>query len=250
MADAATLERPSTRGASRRERRARVLSPLEQIRVPAQGVTYGAWAYYLRPDGATIRDAVILYPSGGIPDHPDPKMRARYGTSADEVRARQARKGFEFLGSRLNKEAVRKIVATIEANREDEILWCEEVIKDAEDALERSVDDRWRTVYKRRIDVAHRRIETMLQPFDPDALVAELDEISQAQRMASIDPKVLQVMRELVGEVNTKTEAMIAHFQKGRTHEDGDSAPTGVRITRGRGKGGAEFEGTAVIDED
>src|SRR3990167_137711 len=85
MTATATLNEPvpgqprSTRG--RRKREQRLLTPLEQIRVTPGGIT-GPWAYYLRADGATIRDALVLYPNGGtLPANEDPK--GKYGTNAD-----------------------------------------------------------------------------------------------------------------------------------------------------------------------
>mgnify|MGYP001596125551 CR=1 FL=1 len=57
-----------------------VLTPLEQIRMQPMNIT-GAWCYFIRPDGATIRDALFVSPNGGIPDMDDPRLRAKYGTT-------------------------------------------------------------------------------------------------------------------------------------------------------------------------
>src|SRR3989304_2665801 len=59
----AEREPRSVRGRLRRDRDMQILSPLEQIRARPAATT-GPWAYYLRRDGATIRDALILYPNG------------------------------------------------------------------------------------------------------------------------------------------------------------------------------------------
>ncbi|MCR4341168.1 MAG: hypothetical protein NUW01_14925, partial [Gemmatimonadaceae bacterium] len=126
----ATEEKPrSKRG--QRARETLVLDAIDQIRMVPAGVT-GSWAYYLRPDGATIRDALVINPNGGIPDIENLAMRARYGTGASDFRRKEERKGHVFLGSTLTPEGVGKLVRSMGDNREDEILWCQEQIADTE----------------------------------------------------------------------------------------------------------------------
>lgn len=219
-------------------------SPIDQIRVMPGGVT-GPWAYYLRPDGATIRDALILYPNGGVPDHPDPRMRARYGTNAEIYRARQERKGFKFLGSKLTTEGVRMLVDTMARNREEEINFMLDEIDDADRQLGNGMHPEWYHVMRQRKAKAAQRIELLQQQWEPEKLVEELNEISRAQRMASIDPNVLAVMREMVGEVNQKFADSVAHFSRGKAKEDPELA--GV-VVRGGGGGGTEFSGVDFVD--
>src|SRR3990167_1249652 len=82
------------------------LTPLQQIRMQPMNIT-GAWAYYLRPEGATIREALILYPNGGIPDTDDKRLQGKYGTNAEYFRERQRQKGFTYLGQTLNEQAMK-----------------------------------------------------------------------------------------------------------------------------------------------
>lgn len=222
-------------------------TPMEQIRVMPGGVT-GAWAYYLdtRPEaGATIRDILHLYPNGGIPDHADPRMRARYGTNAELYRARQARKGFKYIGQKLTTESVRELVALMERNRQEEIDFMLDEIDDADRQLGNGMHPEWYHVMRQRKAKAAQRIEMLQQEWDPEALVADLDEISRAQRMASIDPNVLAVMREMVGEVNGKFAEAVQHFSRGKAKEDPELAGVAVR---GGGGGGSEFAGVDFVD--
>lgn len=188
-------------------------SALEQVPRLPQGV-FGAWAYYLRPTGATIAEALVLSPNGGVPDSPDPKIRAKYGTNAEYYRSRQAANGLKYLGTKLTTEAMRELVAVMERSRGEEILYMKDVIADMDYRMSNGIDPRWHETFEKRKAKAQKRLEMLTADWDPDALVRELDEISRAQRLAAIDPNVLGVMREMVGEVN---ERMVSYFQSGAT---------------------------------
>lgn len=184
----------------------------------------GAWAYYLRPDGATIRDALILYPNGGIPDIDNERLRARYGTNAEYYRQRQRAKGFEFVGPTLTEPGVRRLVEILADNRDDEILFCEDEAANCADVIKNADRPEIRDQARKRKRLFEHRLEILREPFDPDALLDELTEIARAQMLASVDPNVLRVMRAMIGEVNAKTESMIAAFQTGKAI--GEDAPT------------------------
>lgn len=204
--------RQSERG--RRLREEAILRPIDQIRqIPGgNGVdATGAWAYYIRPDGATIRDALVLCPNGGIPEMDNERLRARYGTNAEYYRIRQRARGLEFVGPHLREEGVRRLVEVLASNRDDEILFLEEEIADAKDLLKNSDMPEVRNQCKRRIRQLERRLETIRQGFDPDELTTELNEIARAQQLAMVPPAVLRVMRSMIGEVN---ERFVSHFQQ------------------------------------
>lgn len=243
-----TAEAPrSKRG--QRYREAQVLEPIDQIRMAPGGVT-GTWAYYLRPDGATIRDALVLCPNGGIPDIEDTRLRDRYGTGAADFRQRELRKGHIFLGSKLTPEAVGRLVHSMAANREDELLWCQEQLQDADTDIANSDRPEVRDQARRRKRQLQKRIDTMLAPFDADALLAELQDIAHAQMLASVDPNVLKVMRALVGEVNEKLAASVARFTTGKV-SDPDPDMVGVprrRPGRPPKNAGIDFQGVDIID--
>jgi len=234
----AVAERPEgPRSRKGRERRQiAVLSPLEQIR-PLPAGTTGASAYYLRPGGATIRDVLIISPNGGIPENADPRMRARFGMNHELYRAKALQKGHVFLGTKLDQRAVRMIVEEMAKNRQEAIWEMEDEIDECDQVIQNSDKPDIRDLYKRRKAAATTRKATLEAKFDPDALVAELDEISRAQRLAGIDPNILAVMREMIGDVNEK---MVAHF----------SAPRDKHMVRGGGQADTDFQGQDFIDAD
>ena len=244
----AVAERPrSIRG--RRMREGDVLTPLEQIRMQPAGNT-GAWGYYLRPDGATIRDALVISPNGGVPDLDNARLRARYGTNASEYRARAEAKGFEFIGSKLTPEGVRRLIQVMANNREDEMLYCQELIEECDDVLSNSDRPEIRDQARKRKGQLQKRIDTILEPFDADKLLGELDEIARAQMLANVDPNILRVIRSMVGEVNESMAKAVERFTRGKqtgTVVEGEST-VAVKGTRSRGDAGESFAGSDFVD--
>ena len=247
----------SARG--RRRMGVSVLRPIDQIRMQPNGLT-GAWCYYLRPEGATIRDALILSPNWGAPDRiADPK--GRFGMNANHYRAIAAQKGFVYLGQRLDARAVRLLVETMARNREDEILFCEDEIVNCQAVLDGGATEREKAVAAKRKRQYQTRMETLLAKWEPKALIEELNDIARAQRLSSIDPNLLAVMSELVDERNTKLAALVQRFTAGKTAPGADAelvamgvqtAPGGVRAIRSRGMAAAaveEFVGVNEVDE-
>lgn len=208
----------------RGKRRFRSPAPtaMEQIRMRPGG-THGPWAYYLRPDGATLRDALILYPNGGegeLVTMPDGTQRRRYGDNSEYYHARQQRKGFVYLGQALTSEAVRLLVETIGRNREDEILFLEDEIAACEYTIRTAETPAVRDNQRKRKAQYERRLEVIRNGFDPEALVAELNDIARAQRLAGLDPNMLAVLREMVGEVNERVASLAARLARGKASSD------------------------------
>lgn len=205
-----------------------VLTPLQQIPVmPSQtaGYSAGAWAYYLRPDGETISDILILLPNGGIPDIDDSRKKDRLSTNASYYQLRQSKKGFEYIGQVLTEPGVRRLVEIMAANREDAILFCEDEIVNARFASKNSDRPEIRDRERKRAEQFERRLTYLQQPIDPEALVAELKEIARAQMLANVDPNVLRVMKSMLGEVNERMEAALEHFQAGRLSQSSETGP-------------------------
>ena len=224
----AVMERPSGPPEPRSRRaqeRMRDPAPtaFEQIPTLPNGV-FGAWAYYLRPTGATISEALVLYPNGGIPDNADARLRGKYGTNAEYYRGRQARNGFKYLGTKLTLDAMRQLMEVLSANREDEILYMQDVIADMDYKISGNADPRWTGTFQRRNATAQKRLEMLTEQWDPEALVKELDDISRAQRMAAVPGNVLQAVKELIGEANEQFNSKIAmmaeKFRQGHVSED------------------------------
>ncbi len=186
-----------------------------------------SFAYFLRPDGATIAEVLILYPNGGRPKNP--KDAAKFGVNAEYYRNRQAQKGFEFVGSYLTADGVRRLVEILAENREDEILFCEDEVVNARHAATNSDRPEVRDLERKRAAQFERRLDYLRQPLDPDALISELNDIARAQQLADVDPNILAVMRSMIGEVNEKMAAAIAHFQQGPGQGEGDGGFVGAK---------------------
>ncbi len=203
----------SKRGLARRGMDTRVLTPLEQIPVRPGGTT-GPWAYYIRPEGATIKDALICYPNGAkLPASED--RRGAYSMNADHFQALMRDKGYEYVGATLTPDGIRRLVEVLAQNKGDEILDLEEQIQACAYDIENSDEPKYRDGQRKRKTQLERRMEYVTAPVDPDAMIAELEEIARAQRMANVSPEVLQVMREMLGAQDAKIMQLAAHFQPG-----------------------------------
>lgn len=217
-----------------------LLRPIDQIRIAPgrKGVeATGTFAYFIRPDGATIREALVIYPNGGIPEMSDERLRNRYATNSEYYRERQRRKGFEFVGTTLTEAGIRRLVEVLAANREDEVLYCQDEVVNCEATVKTADKPELRDQARKRKRQFERRLETLNQDFDPDGMIAELKEIAHAQMLAKVDPNILRVMRSMIGEVNEKTATLISHFQM---RSGAEGAPRGLS---GSGSGGGtEFD--------
>ena len=204
-----------------------ILRPIDQIPMPPGGgdiEATGAWAYFLRPDGATIADTLVLYPNGGVPDVDDPRLRARYGENALYYQQRQARKGFEYIGHTLTEAGVRRLVELLAQNREDETLFCEDEAAACDQVVESADRPEIRDQARKRKRQFEKRLEYLKQPLDSEELITELNEIARAQMLAKVDPNVLRVMRSMIGEVNERMAEAITRFQAGRPRGEGAPA--------------------------
>ena len=214
------------RGRRRALRGVKTLTPLEQIRaVPnsGPGTLTGAWAYYINPQGATIRDALILCPNGGSPPPTTPNYR-RYAENAEYYQARQKRKGLEFVGSTLTPDGVRRLVQVLAANRDEEVLDLEDQIEECQRDIENSDRPDWRDNQRRRRDQLQRRLDAVTAPLDPDALIAELNEIARAQRMSKVSAETLAVMKEMLQEQSATFAAALSKFNTPTSRDADDAA--------------------------
>lgn len=229
----ATIVEPRSERGKRRYA-AKVVEAIDEVRVPGgesrrMGELEGAWCYFLRTDGATIRDALVISPNGA--------GEGKFGNNSSYFREKAAKKGRIYLGPRLTAEGVKKLVETIAKNRDDEILFTEDEIAEQNVILENAESQREREIAHKRKRQYQNRLEILTKPFDPESLLDELNEIARAQRLAKIDPNVLAVMKEMVGEVNDKTARMVERFTTGVS--SGDSDPdlgTGPAMRRGPGR--------------
>lgn len=221
------IEPRSERG--KRRYAEKVVEPIDQIRVPMGGIT-GAWCYWIRTDGATIADALILTPNGA--------GEGKFGANSAYFREKGQRKGRIYLGQSLTVEGVKRLVEVIAANRQDEILFTEDEIAEQDAILQNAESQRDREIAHKRKRQYNLRLQYLQQPFDPETLVAELNEIARAQRLAKLDPNILAVMKEMVGEVNDKMAAMVTRFAAGKSEirESDPDLGTGPSIKHGPGR--------------
>ena len=125
------------------------------------------------------------------------------------------------MGPMLTVQGARRLVEILAKNRdaeverlEDEITLCEYTIKNVDRP---EIRDQQR---KRRGQFLA-RLERVKAPFDPDALVAQLTEIANAQEMANIPPAVMRVMRRMLGAQN---DELIARFTRKAVSGEEDPA--------------------------
>lgn len=218
-----TLEERATRAMARRGK-VKTLSPIEQIRPynPNSIPDRSAGAYYIRPDGATIADALIWYPNGAKHDREyDP--RGKYSENADYFQSRQKRKGFEYVGPVLTVTGAKRLVEVLSANRDAEVERLEDEIAIAEYSAVHSDRPEVRDQQRRRRSQLQTRLGRVKQPFDPEALANELQEIANAQEMANVPPQIMRVMRRMLEAQGQKiNDSLMARFARkvGQGEED------------------------------
>ncbi|MCR4339631.1 MAG: hypothetical protein NUW01_07065 [Gemmatimonadaceae bacterium] len=238
---------PSQRARYRRATDTVILKPLEQIRRAPQVVTC-AGGYYLDPEGATIRDALHYYPNGAGPEDFGPADQ-KFAVDYDRHRARQAAKGFKWLGATLNAGAVRELVKTIAANRPDEVKQTEYEIENCEHTIRHSVDATQRAVAQRRYEQFKRRLELLMAPIDADALIAELDAIAKAQRLAKIAPELRAVLMEMMDDSAQKLITQLGTRERVTDPELGISpGPAAKHNPNWTGVSTSGFDGKDFVD--
>ena len=131
----------------------------------------------------------------------------KYAENSEYYRARQARKGLEYVGPNLTAEGVKRLVTILRTNQEEEILDLEDQIAECVQDISNSDRPDWRDNQKRRRDQLQQRLDYVRTPIDADALIAELNEIARAQRMSKVSPETLAVMREMLAEQGEKQSA-------------------------------------------
>lgn len=232
----AVAERTGPRSAKFRGRGEGVtLTPMEQIRrIPHSGAddSTGAWCYYIRPGGKTLREVLGLSPNGGVPDTANPKMRGRFGMNSELYQAKLRAKGFIPIGSKLDSRAMKMVVDEMTKNRQEGIWEMQDQIDECDQVIANSDRPDIRDLEKRKKAAAQKRLAMLEQEIDPEELLAELNEIARMQRMANVPASVLQVMREEIGAAN----AQLLSYFKANKGAGGDS--------------GAEFTGKDFIDAD
>lgn len=208
----------SKRGFERRGFTTHVATPMEQVRPRPGGLTDGPAAYYLNPRGATIAEALIIYPNGA------PMIRrGREIGNAVYVQNRQRERGYEYIGPTLTPEGARRLVEIIQSNRSDFLLDLKEQVADCEHDVENSDRPDVRDNQKKRKMQLMRLVAQVQTPLDGEALVNELDQIVQAHKLAAVPPAMREAITAIAGEAaSAHVLAMVNRLEGGKT-VSGDS---------------------------
>lgn len=175
-------------GVAKREKS--LLAQIPPRQVEALSLKESGMAYYIRPDGATIRETIVLQPNGAPTKHDD--------GAGDRERLRRE-KGFEYIGPTLTPEGVRRAVEVMQANRTDYILFLNDEIARADEFIQSSDEPHIRAGQRRRKAQLEALLEEAEAPIDVDGMCKELDEIAQAQKLAILSPEMREAMVSIMG---------------------------------------------------
>lgn len=224
-----TIEERAARAIRRRDGQLATVRPIDEIRpTRVEGTPdKSAGAYYLRPEGATIADCLIYYPNGAqLSQEDDPK--GRYSENASYYQERQRRKGFEYVGPTLTVVGAKRLVEILAKNQPAEIERLEDEIALSELTIKNTETPSIRDYERKRRQALNARLERVRTPFDPEALVKQLEEIANAQEMATVPPQIMRVMRRMIGAQSADFESMVRRFTKtagdGEDHTPQDGA--------------------------
>ncbi len=190
----------------RREAGVNQVTPLQQFRrwddhLTTNTIRDSAYAYYLRPDGATISDILIICPNGGQPTiEGDARSRRRkklVGSNAGYFRDRQQAKGFIYIGQQLTREGIMKMIEIMEENQPDEVLWVDEQLAMANVTLRTDPRHDHQNLAQERINRLNAVKERLTTKLNVDAIVREMNLIAEAQRLANLPPEILEGMRQM-----------------------------------------------------
>lgn len=202
-------------------------TPLEEIRPRPGGMRGGPAAYFIRPDGASVREALIIYPNGA----PVFDSQGRDRANSESVQARQARRGRTYIGPQLTFDGVRKLVEVVNGNKEDYILDLREQIADAEYTNKTSDDPQLKQQARRRVEQLSRNLRVALRDIDPDAIVSELEDILKAQKLAALTPSMREAITMIAGEeISEKMQKLIAKMEGKTVRTSGETALDSIAV--------------------
>ncbi len=226
----------SKRGMARRGFSTQVATPLELIRPRPGGLIGGPAAYYIWPQGATVREALIISPNGA------PMIRnGRDRGNSDMYQTTMRARGFEYIGPLLTEEGVARLVEVIEANLFDYILDLKEQIFDVELDIENSDRPEVRDAQRKRRIQLVRLLEQAQKPLDGPRMAAEYLDVVKAQRLAAIPTDVREaviLMGGTAAETDKKIAAMVAQLTGGK------------RVSGKFGDGAVDFSATVSSAPD
>jgi hypothetical protein len=190
---------------------------LEEIRDRPGGIKDGPAAFFIRPDGATIREALVINPNGA----PVVKNGTDRGGSR-MAQERAAKKGFEYIGPQLTSDGLRRLIQVIEANKYDYLLDLKEQIDDCEKTIKETETPSVRDNARKRRAQIERLIAIASRDIHPDQVMKELDEIMKAQKLAALSSAQREAITILLGdEVGDRIKSLASRMGSGKS-VDGD----------------------------
>jgi hypothetical protein len=192
----------SKRGAQMRGSTGGAVSVLEQISPRPGGPVGGPAAYYVRKDGATIREALVVQPNGAPIKGDDGEYEQR----------RALKDGMVYIGPALTIEGIQLLIQTLAENRDDYILFLKEEIEATDLDAKTSDEPKTRAYQRARCERFRALLKQAEMPLDGEALYSELQSISQAQELASLPKNVREVMLRTVGQVNGRVQEIASQL--------------------------------------
>lgn len=195
----------------------RAPTTLEEIRPRPGGMLGGPAAYFIRPDGATIREALIIYPSGApVIKNGTDRGNSRYAQD------RQKQKGYEYVGPQLTAAGVKRLLEVINVNRYDYLLDLKEQIEECEKTIEETETPTVRDNARKRRGQLQRLVEIAAREVKPESLLKELDDIIKAQKLASIPQSQREAIAIMLGEeVGARIQSLVSKMSSRNFTEDG-----------------------------
>lgn len=220
----------SKRGLARKGFNTKAATVMEQIRPRPGGLIGGPASYFLNPKGATVAEALIIYPSGA----PIYNNAGREVGNAVYRQQRMKERGFEYVGPTLTMEAGRRLVGIIESNRPDFLLDLREQMADCDHDIQNNDRPEVRDNQRRRKIQLSRLFEQTRVPLDADALVKELDEIVQAHKLAAVPRNMRDAIAAIAGEVASKhVLSMVGQLEGGTQIKNDEVAVTVTNAAAG-----------------
>lgn len=189
---------------------------LEEIRDRPGGMMGGPAAYFIRPDGASIREALVIYPNGA------PVIRnGRDRANSRYAQDRQKNKGFEYIGPTLTVEGIRRLIEVIKGNQYDYLLDLKEQIQECEYTIANSDRPEVRDNARKRRGQLERLVEIARREVEPEKIAAEMDDILKAMKLAALSPSQREAITIMMGgEVDARLQTLIGRMEKKVSQSD------------------------------
>lgn len=183
--------------------------PMDEVAPRPGGARGGPAAYFIRPDGATISEALIVSPNGAPMIH-NGRDRGNSRYYQDRLKDR----GYEYVGPSLTPQGVRKLADVIASNRQDLILYFEEEIEATEQTIREADKPEVRDQARTRRAQFMRQRDFYAKPLDVDRMLSELDDILKAQKLAALTPAQREAMQVLMDEaISGRVSALISRME-------------------------------------